>query len=976
MAASPHVEYGSKSSKSGCFVTRTAWIIIVILVCALITLGVLLAYYVPDRSCDSTELPGEEEEEVKMPTPVEVPDDKEDFEGRTPDTFMPYHYDVWLQPYIDKDLDGNKFLDLDGKTSMYVECVKETNEIKVHHRFMTINKFAVYEIAGSTETELQVAGNETISKYDWFVIHMVNNFEVGKNYRVYFEHVGTVNQTDNRGFYYATYTEEGEEKAFVATQFQADRARRAFPCFDEPALKATFATTLVFRPHRIALSNMESVENSTYDDPHTGDVWNVTSYNTTVHMSTYLNAYTIGDWECIEDTTPNGIEFRVWSQPSLLYSGSYGLQIGMDQLTGFEELWEIKYPLQKMDMVALPVFGPGAMENWGLILYREVYLLYDSAIHTPHRKKFVSQIIAHELIHQWFGNLVTCIWWGELWLNEGFATYFEFYGLDMTEPGFYAWDQFFLKESTYSTFNRDQRGDSHPLIRDPGFAAEISSMFDTISYDKGGAVIMLMEGFLGQDLMFEGFRRYLNAYNYSHVESDNLWAALQETWEDHHGQTMKSYFGYDMKEIMDTWSLQMGFPVVHMTRTMTNRVSATQEHYLLDPNDEPQDTHFPQLGYQWHIPVTYTHEGQIDMSSPDTIWLHKGPAEIPLSGATNLHWYIANINQTTLMRINYDKDNWRKLAKQLQIDHTAIPVRSRSNLVHDALNLGQSHHQDHVIGLEIIQYLFNEDEHMPWQAFVNAQSYTKHMLWRNSTYGMLEKYIRHLVSPNYDSLGWDFDYSEDVDYYRRLDTLRTACDYNHYDCVANATSQYAEWMNDPENLKIEGDMRSNVYCTAIRHGSDAEWRFAYERQKVDSEERTRLRSALACSRAPWTLQSYMEEALEGDEFSASTTIGYVRDNSGLGFDLAWDFTLTHFDNLHEEYGDAAYDTVYSFTSKMNNARDLQQLNDFGAKYYDMPGTAANAFYSSVETVETNIEWVVRNRDDIRVFLEAVVQNIS
>ncbi|XP_077988211.1 aminopeptidase N-like [Glandiceps talaboti] len=974
-ASSRDVEYAGKSSGSGCFVNRTAWILIVLTVCALITAGVLLAYYVPDRSCEPDN-EGGEDEEIKMPTPIEVPSDKEEFEGRTPDTLIPYHYVVWLQPYIDEQLDGDKFMDLDGVTSVYVECVKTTNEIKIHHKFMTIHKYEVYALGddGQDVKQIEVTGHEIDTKYEWFVMHTGDDLEADKKYRLVFEHVGTVNQTDNRGVYYATYVENNQNKSYVATQFQAVRARRAFPCFDEPSLKATFNTTLVFRPHRIALSNTEIIQNTTYDDPHTGDTWNVSVFDTTELMSTYLNAYTIGDWECIEDTTRNGIKFRVWSQPSLLHTAEYGLDIGMEQLSSFEELWNISYPLPKMDMVALPVFGPGAMENWGLILYREVYLLYDPGNHTPSRKKGVAAVVAHELIHQWFGNWVTCAWWSDLWLNEGFATYFELYGLDMVEEGFDTWDQFFLKDATHRAFSSDQRGTSHPVVMDVGFESEIA--FDTITYQKGGSLIMLMDGFLGEDLMFEGFRFYLRRHAYQPVVTDNLWDALTETYEVIMGQSMTQSIGYDMKDIMDTWTLQMGFPVVTLTRTATNLITATQEHFLLDPNDEPQDTHFPDLGYVWHVPLTFTHEGDQNVNDPQSVWLHKTSAEIPLEGATNLHWYVANINQTAYIRVNYDVENWRKLAKQLQTDHKVLPARNRAHLVDDALHLGQAHHLDHVIAFEAMEYLYNDDEYMPWQAFVNAQYYTKYMLWRQSSYGMLEKYIRHLIQPNYNTVGWDFDYSEDVDYYRRLDTLRTACDYNHDECVSNATSQYAAWMADPDNNQIEENMRSNVYCTSIRHGSDVEWQFAYERQKVDNSEGGRLRSAMGCSRTPWTLQRYMEEALVGEDFLAPTTIEYVRDNSGLGFSLAWDFTLQNFDSLKESLQNAAYDIVWAFASKMNTERDLKQLTDFGAKYHDMPGTVANSFYKALETVETNIQWIDRNMGDIRSFLEAIVHNLS
>ncbi|XP_070558850.1 aminopeptidase N-like [Ptychodera flava] len=692
-------------------------------------------------------------------------------------------------------------------------------------------------------------------------------------------------------------------------------------------------------------------------------VWIVTQYEQTVVMSTYLNAYTIGDWACIQNTTSHNIRFGVCSQPSLVHQAEYALHVGMEQTSMFEDLFDMKYALPKIDMPAVPIFAPGAMENWGLILYREVYIIYDPDEYTAARKKGVAAIIAHELAHQWFGNTVTMKWWNDFWLNEGFATFFQYYGLDFSERGFGTFDQFFLKDNTYRAFVSDQVGTSRPVVT--------PSTHPRMTYQKGSVLIEMMRNFLGEDILFEGFRRYLKKHEFGSTVTDDLWQALTETNDDLAGVSMKDSLGYDMKDLMDPWFRQMGFPVVTLTRTSTNVVTATQQQFLLDPNDSPQDKYYTNLGYVWHVPLTYTHEGEMEFRNPKRLWLHKSGGSVVLDRITNLDWYIANINQSAYIRVNYDVDNWRKLAKQLQYDHKALPVRNRAHLIDDAFHLGQAQHQDHVIALEIIEYLKSENEYMPWQAFVADQYYTKYMLWRSFAYGTYEKYIRNLMAANHDSMGWQFDYrNEDTDYYRRLDTLSVSCDYSNPDCVNTASSQFKAWMADPDDNRIEPDMRSTVYCTAIRYGTDAEWQFAYDRQKDDSSEGGRLRSAMACSRASWTLQGYMEEALESSSFDARTTIGYVRDNSGLGFDLAWAFTIESFDALAATYGDSAYDIVWSFASKMNTNKDLEGLNDFGTKHYDMPGSAANGFYDAVQTVETNIKWADRNMGDINLFLNA------
>ncbi|XP_006820977.2 aminopeptidase N-like [Saccoglossus kowalevskii] len=883
--------------------------------------------------------------------------------GLLPTTLEPYHYKVWLQPYLTEAKDGDKFLDLDGKVDMYFYCLEDTFNITFHINQMTISKYELYDISGEVEKLLPTAGNASNTEWDWYTVTSMGSLQAGINYRLYVEYVATLDHPNN-GFYYGTYVENSILKEFVGTQFESIDARKAFPCFDEPAYKATFDSALVYRPEYVALSNTDSILNDTYYDPNTDEVWSVTYFATTVKMSTYLNAYTVGDWACVESTSRNGVKFRVWCQPSLLYQAEYALNVGMTQLSNFEDLWNVPYPMTKMDMSALPVFAAGAMENWGLVFYQEVYLLYSlQAEHTPARRKAVAQVVAHELIHQWFGNWVTMEWWSHLWLNEGFATYFEYLGTQWVEPGFEMYEQFFQAGPQYSTFAKDQQGDSHPVIRDVGSSG---SMFSTITYNKGGCILKIMDGFLGVNLMFEGFRNYLNQFAYDNALSDDLWAILTAAVDLDMGGSMKDILGYNMKEIMDTWTLQMGFPVVNLTRTSTTAIQADQGHFLLDPHDVVEDEEYGNLGYVWHVPLTFTHQGEQLFHNPNIDWLHLTSAVLTLDGATDKDWYIANINQTALIRVNYDLDNWGKLAQQLLVDYKAIPPRNRAHLIHDALVLGQAQQLDHVVAMETIQYLFLETEYIPWHAYEDEQLYTMYMLWRTSTYGMYQNYISDLVSPNYASLGWDFDYTEDVDYYRRLDTLRIACDYNHVDCVANATNQYAAWMADPDNNKIEVNMRSTVYCTAIRAGGETEWNFAYNRQKTDLEERSRLRSAMACTQLDYLLLGYMEESLAGIEFNARTTIGYVRDNSALGFSISWTFTVENFVALEGLYGNTAYNIVWAFADIMNTNKDLLELNAFGDLYSNMPDV--NDFNDAVKRVELNIGWMNRNEADIDAFL--------
>ncbi|XP_070558853.1 aminopeptidase N-like [Ptychodera flava] len=965
-------KYSPEEKKGGCFVTKAMAITLTFLVILVIVGAALMAYYIPQNVCEATPTPGEPEE-TKMPDDTVVREPGVEFNGRLPDTLVPYHYEVELRPYLDEEKDGDKWKTNEGKVVIYLTCVKNTKEIKVHHDKMEIQSRAVKDADGS---EVGIASTEIDALYNWYIIHTVDELQAGTNYTINMTFVGTVIQADARGFYYSSYTEDGKTTPFVASHFEPTRVRDAFPCLDEPHLKATFATTLVHRKmgvsrERIALSNMPIIRNETFTEG--GDEWVKTHFNTSVKMPSYLNCYAIGEFICKEDKYRD-YQFRTWSRPSVINATEYSLKVGMEQLGYFEDTFEIPYDLPKMDFVALTEFSPGAMENWGLVLYRESTMLYPiDDRKTPATKKGVAAIVAHELLHQWFGNYVTMVWWDHIWLNEGFATYFQHFAAQHSEPQYDFYEQLFLGDETYRAMEVDQLGTSRPLVTPSGFYAEIRFLFDRISYDKGGALIMMIKSFLGEDKMLEGFRNYLKEYIFNNAHTDDLWQSLNEV----QGNSL------DVRTIMDTWSLQMGFPVVTITRHSEDHTKATadQTQYLLYPFDEPKDDDYTDRGYKWYIPLTFTHKSEREYNEPSLSWLERESADLDFEGINEDDWYLANINQTAYIRVNYDVDNWRKLAKQLNESFEVIPLRSRSHLLDDALHLGRSHHLDHVIALELMEYLRHEDQHLPWNTVYNDHFFTAYMLWRSSTYGMFQKYMRYLISPSYDHLGWDFDYTysegNEIEYYRQLTTLRTACEYNHAECVGNATQLYHDWISNPDGEHpIDPNMRSSAYCTVIRHGSYVEWESAYIRQSVDLTEGSRLRSALGCSREPYTLIGYMEKSMDtSNGLSASSTIGSVRDNSGLGFTLAWEFTMDHFDALHERYGDSAYGIVWAFADKMNSQNDLDQLNAFGERYYDMPGEEAVKFYEAVDKVTANIAWADRNMGAIKDFLSDVMTRI-
>ena len=348
-----------------------------------------------------------------------------------------------------------------------------------------------------------------------------------------------------RGFYRCRYTDaDGADRNMAATQFEATDARRAFPCWDEPAAKATFELTLRIPSELTAVSNtMPEAETPAKEG--TKEIL----FAPTPKMSTYLLAFIVGDLAAVEERAPNGTLVRIWATRGKEEQGRFALETAVDLLTYLDFYFGIPYPLEKLDHLALPDFAAGAMENWGAITYREIALLFDPANSAANTRQRIAEIVAHEMAHMWFGDLVTMEWWDDLWLNESFASWMGNKAVDHIRPEWDMWTQF-VYQDTNGGLSLDGLKNSHPIEMQVANPAEIGELFDAISYNKGGAVLRMLEDFLGEETFRQGIHHYLKSHQYGNARTEDLWASLE------------SVSGKPITAIMNTWVKQAGYPVL------------------------------------------------------------------------------------------------------------------------------------------------------------------------------------------------------------------------------------------------------------------------------------------------------------------------------------------------------------------------------------------------------------------------------
>ncbi|TRY88000.1 hypothetical protein DNTS_007026 [Danionella cerebrum] len=594
---------------------------------------------------------------------------------RLPDTLVPTYYNITLWPRLHPDAYG-LFL-FTGKCKVVFTCLKETDLILIHCNKLNLTSFdghlaKLSAVGTAVAPSIQKSWMQEVTQY--LVIQLKSKLRAGEHYELYTEFVGEL-ADDLAGFYRSEYEENGEKKIVATSQMHPTHARKTFPCFDEPAMRAVFCITLIHDRGTVALSN--GMEIDTTDSIHDGKPVTVTTFEPTKSMSSYLLALVVSDYTNV--TSANNTLIRIWAREKAIEDGhgDYALNITGPILKFFEDYYNVSYPLSKSDQIAVPDFYFGAMENWGLVIYRETNLLYDPLTSSNANKETTATIIAHELAHMWFGNLVTLKWWNEVWLNEGFASYVSYLGADFAEPSWNVKDLIVL-DDVHRAFAVDALASSHPLSskeEDIIIPEQITEQFDTVSYSKGASVLRMLSDFLTEPIFVQGLNTYLTTFAYQNTVGEDLWNHLQSAVIE-----TGTVLPLSVKDIMDPWVLQMGFPVVTVNTT-TGQIS--QKHFLLD--SESTFRRRSPFNYEWNVPINWM---KTQVVQP-RIWLLEKMAFNNNMKTNGNEWVLVNLNMTGYYRVNYDTENWERLLNQLSENHQVIPVINRAQIVDDAFNLAR-----------------------------------------------------------------------------------------------------------------------------------------------------------------------------------------------------------------------------------------------------------------------------------------------
>ena len=864
---------------------------------------------------------------------------------RLPSSARPETYDILLNVDLDtKTVHGSEYVT--------VKLAENSKWILLHYS----------ESMNITEVDVKLSDKslEGVSKMlcpenEYLVISMDGLFAKDEVYTVHITFSYYLYSGGLSGFYNSTYDEDGTAVVLATTQFEPISARKAFPCFDEPAMKANFTITITHPNHTIALSNMPVAKTTVNTD---GTI--TTHFYPSVPMSTYLVAFIVCEFEFTNSSTNNNVTVSVYSRPSLVNDTVYALGIAVTVLEYYQEYFQIDYPLEKLDLVAIPDFRAGAMENWGLVTYRETAVLVTENVSSSSDKQWVTEVIAHELAHQWFGNLVTMEWWQDLWLNEGFATYISYLGTDECHPE-WNYRDFFIIGDLHVALDVDGYNETHPIIQPAETLSEINALFDSISYSKGASLIRMIVGFMGEDSFKKGLTIYLNKHKYGNARSADLWSALQEEVQD---------TSYNLTAVMDTWTIQGGYPIVNVTLDANDKcgkVTLTQQRFVIVPTD-PKDFAKSEFNYIWKVPVNFVTD--VDTNTSKTTWLNQEMKGFNTGLSTSCAWLKANVGEVGFYRVNYEDEQWTALTNQLHDDHTKLQIADRANLLDDAVSLSIADFITPMQALELVSYLKDETDYIALRVGLLSLSQIHSKLILTKAEGNFRNYILCLISSQLETAVNTFPGAivGHLENLKRSVILKYAILYGDSAFAGSAYEQFQAYMNG--TFVPVPDLKDVILTAGIREGGHTEWNFLWNEYLTSENptEQATFLSALSYTKEPWLIRLYLEKSLTEVRSQDGLTVLRRLANNQYAWPYLWDFFKENYNELFDRYG-----TSLSFgraiSAAISHFVTQSQLDELEEFFSDRdPGSGQVALKSGIEQIKSNIQWLEKNLDSTNSWL--------
>ncbi|GBP46440.1 Aminopeptidase N [Eumeta japonica] len=937
---------------------------------------------------------------------------------RLPESVIPVEYDVDIEMYFD-DLEGKEAYTYDGRVSIIIQAVEENvRQIVLHANVDEILGISLFDDNGV----VALNANQPFvvePQYHFLRVNTMSTLEVGANYTLVIRYFSRMNETPlTRGIWRGRYVDEnGVERIYATTHFQPYNARQAFPCWDEPLFKAVF-TLHITRPLRYSnvfsntgVSTFQMLEGDRVRD----------NFHPTPRMSSYLVTLLVSEtFEVIaEDQTLNP-PLRIIARSNARGLGDHALNLAVEMTKFFENYFDIPYsdlhPYLFNDHISSPDWASAGTENWGMVSYRELYLIIDKSETIMSIEHYAATLVSHEMAHKWFGNLITCFWWSNTWINEGFASYFGYIAtheltyssdfeaahldpcqrrtvvpytytlsdrsaelhailgdimrkVDFNEKKVFVirirkvFPQYDLHEHFNSRYLQnslsfDSGTGTMPLNHEVNAPSEVTGHFGTISYSKGAAFLRMMADMITPDTFKKACQIFLRNNQYKATDQYDLYDAFEQAVQE--DGTLQEYLHFNFRDYYFTWVDEPGYPILNVEINHgSGEMRLRQERFFL--NREPTDQIYP-------IPITYSTESKpnfeelkpVYMMTTDSVVLTKDPGQ---------EWVIFNNLQHGHYRVNYDDESWQYIAKALVEDIDSINYMNRAQVVDDVFALMRSGRMTYMYGFDILKFLSKEVNYHVWNPAISGFTWLRnrlrHLPESQAIFdAMVLSHMEHVIQTvTYDVLSNETPTVS----LTRQEVLHFACMLAHEGCVQNSRTKFlsmksGEWV-DPR-------IRRNVYVNGIREGDRSDYEFLLSRYSASNfaNDQLEMLRALAATKDEATLIQYMDMTLTNEvrPHDKVNAFNYALLGNPESANIVLDYVIDNIEAIRRAYIVEAPSTpVHSCLSNLAAYLDVDGLDKMEEWLETQTGSLEyNSARSAVTSARGNIAWGTQRADDI------------
>lgn len=828
---------------------------------------------------------------------------------RLPEIARPTNYKLTFTP----DLENAKF---EGDETIAVQVLKPTSKITLNAVDIDFHDVTI------TGSGMQQKASVTPEKEKEMVVLSVEKPLAEGPATIHITYTGILNN-EMRGFYLG---KDDQGRKYASTQFEATDARRAFASFDEPAYKATFDITAVADKGLTAISNQNVIS----DEPGPGNKHTV-KFATTAKMSSYLAALVVGNFEYVEGEA-DGIPIRVYATTGKKDMGKFALESAEHILSYYDKYFGIKYPYGKLDLVAIPDFSAGAMENTGCITFREVILLIDEKQGSVDLKKTIADVIAHEMAHQWFGDLVTMKWWDDVWLNEGFATWMSSKPVQAWKPEWNA--NLDTVSNTGGTLNVDALENTRPIHQAAETPAQIQELFDGIAYGKAAAVLRMLESYLGEQTFRSGVNAYLKQHQYANATAEDFWDAQAKTSKK------------PVDQIMPTWVKQAGEPIVNVKAQCSGNstsVTLNQQRYYFDRAKFESPSN--QL---WQIPLCL--KGSASSTAKCEL-LTKKESTFTIPGCST--WVLANAGATGYYRVGYDAEMVRALAKDAETKLTPGERIALQNDIWASVRVGREPVGDY---MAFAQGLQSDRNRAVLEAVLGRLDYIGDYLANNSDRDSYRAWLRQFLAPVMQQLSFEPKPGESDEEKALRARLMNALGYDARDpgTLAEARKIADQALSNPSS--VDHELAGSAFPVAALNGDAAFYDrvMAALKNPKSPEEYYAYFFTLPQFTDPKLLQRTMDFAISPDVRSQDAlqlVTGVLQNPDGQK--LAWDFIRQHWPELEKAGGPFASAQIVAATSVFCDPQMRDQVTEFFNQH--KVAAAERTYKQSIERINDCVD---------------------